>query len=245
MSTITDAPDASGQQLGGSPLPAVVDWALAVAIALGGLVWIVGGSALAFLVDRAVLAEGIEGGTVSVTFLSVDLTESELLEVSSAVVSWAGIGLVLIGVGMVLFAGGYAIRRRRALRRYRAAGEGSSFGSFVVLGAVASAVLSFLPFSPAFGGALAGYLERGESERSVGAGALSGLLTILPFVGLVLFTAGGLLAGLRGVTGPGLTVFVVTSVILTLAAGTAISAGLGAIGGYAGGRFAERRTSAE
>lgn len=245
MATTTNSSNASGHQTAGSPLPAVVDWALAVVIALGGVLWIVGGSALAFLVDRAMLAEGIESGTVSVTLLAVDLTESELLEVTSDIVAWTGVGLVVIGLGMVLFAIGYALRRRRAHRRYRASGEGSSFGSFVVLGAVVSAVLSFLPLSPAVGGALAGYLERGESERSLSAGALSGLVTILPFVGLVLFTAGGLLTGLLGVTRSGLAGFVVMVVLLSLAVGTAISAGLGAIGGYAGGRVAERRTAAE
>lgn len=244
MATTTTT-DTSGHQPPHGPLPKFVDWAVAVVIALGGMLWLIGGSALMFLVDRAMLAEGIEGGTVTVTALSTDLTEAEMVEVTSDVVSWTGTGLLLIGLGMMLFAIGYAVRRHRTHRRDRADGDNSSFGAFAVLGAVVSTVLSFLPFSTALGGALAGYLESAESERSVSAGALSGLLAILPFVGLALFTSGGLLTGLLGVTRQGLPIFVGMIVLLSLAVGTAISAGLGAIGGYAGGRFAERRMSTD
>jgi hypothetical protein len=245
VTTTTKAPDTADQHTSEWPVPEFVDWALAVVIGFGGLLWIVGGSALAFLVDRAMLAEGIEGGTVSVTLLSIDLTEAELLEVTSAVVSWTGSGLMLIGLALVLFAIGYAVRRHRTKRRHPADGAGRSFGSFAVLGALVSVVLSFLPFSPALGGALAGYLELGESERTITAGALSGLLAILPFVGLGLFTSGGLVAGLLGVTQPGLTIFTGLIVLLSLIFATAISAGLGAIGGYTGGMFASRRTTAD
>lgn len=245
MATTTRTPDTSGNQASNGPFPEFVDWAVALVIALGGLIWIGGGSVLTYLVDRAMIAEGIEGGTVTVSLLTTDLTEAQMLEVTSATVTWTGIGLMLVGLGMVLFAIGYTVRRHRTHRRYRTDGDVSSYGAFAVLGAVVSVFLSFLPFSPAVGGALAGYLERGESERLVSVGTLSGLLAALPFIGILLFAAAGLVAGLLAIEQFEPMVFVGTLMFLTATVGTAISAGLGALGGYVGGRIAESRTTSE
>ena len=221
-------------------LPEFVDWLVAAGIVLGGLISLVGGSALFFIVDRDLLAEGIEGGTVTVTLVQTELTDAEMLEVVLAVVSWTGIGLLVTGLGMVVFAIAYVIRRRRTHRRVQNGEAANSYWAYVVLGAVVTAVLSFIPFSPGIGGAIAGYLERGESDRTVSVGALSGLFSMLPLLAIVVASLGGLVAGLLAIDQAGVAIVVVVGLIFVLMLVATIGAGLGALGGYIGGRFAER-----
>lgn len=63
-----------------------------------------------------------------------------------------------------------------------------------VIGAVASVVLSFLPFGVVLGGAVAGYLQGAPKDYVEGAtvGALAGLLAFLPVLA-ALFLLGGVL----------------------------------------------------
>jgi hypothetical protein len=70
-------------------------------------------------------------------------------------------------------------------------GEGDTLLN-AVIGAVASIVLSFLPFGIVLGGAVAGYLQGAAKDYREGAmvGALAGLLALLPVAGL-LFVIGG------------------------------------------------------
>ncbi|MEF8812921.1 MAG: DUF5518 domain-containing protein [Halovenus sp.] len=244
MSTTEDTSNTENPEFDGHPtadggLPEVVDWVAGAIIALAGLLSLTGGSALLTLVDREALAEGIESGTVTVTVLDTELTEPETLDVAEAVVSWAGAGLLVTGLAMVLFAVGYVFLRRRARKRAGPDDSLRSYGAHAVLGALASVVFSFLPFSPAFGGALAGYLERGESDRTASVGALSGFLAVAPLLVLLVFVLGGLVTGMRAI-GQG-ELAAVTSLVLLFATVFAalISSGLGALGGYLGGRFAE------
>lgn len=221
-------------------LPEFVDWLVAAGIVLGGLISLVGGSALFFLVDRDLLSEGIEGGTVTVTLVQTELTDAEMLEVVLAVVSWTGIGLLVTGLGMILFAIGYVIRRRRTHRRVRNGETANSYWANVVLGAVATAVLSFIPFSPGIGGAIAGYLERGESDRTVSVGALSGVFSMLPLLVIVVAALGGLVSGMLAIDQAGVAIVVGMGLLFVLMLMATVGAGLGALGGYVGGRFAER-----
>lgn len=246
MSTTEDTSNTENPELDGHPtsdggLPEAVDWVAGAIVALAGLLSLTGGGALLTFVDREALAEGIEAetGTVTATAFDTELTEAETLDVAEAVVSWAGAGLLVTGVGMVLFGVGYVFFRRRARKRARPDDPRSSYGAHAVLGALASVVFSFLPFSPAFGGALAGYLERGDSDRTTSVGALSGLLAVVPVLVLLLAVLGGLFTGMRSI-GRG-ELAAVTSLVLLFAAVFAalISSGLGALGGYLGGRFAE------
>lgn len=46
-----------------------------------------------------------------------------------------------------------------------------------LIGAVVTVLVSFVPFSPIVGGAVAGYLERGDGIRI---GAISGLIAVIP-----------------------------------------------------------------
>jgi len=65
-------------------------------------------------------------------------------------------------------------------------GEGDTLLN-AVIGAVASVVLSFLPFGIVLGGAIAGYLQGAAKNYREGAtvGALAGLLALLPVLGLL------------------------------------------------------------
>ncbi|MFA9425757.1 DUF5518 domain-containing protein [Natronorubrum sp. A-ect3] len=242
-STSTERTSAEGHPVGRSPLPEFVDWLFGAIIALSGLLLVVGGSVLVFLVDRALLAEGIEDESVTVTVGTTELTDAESLTVADAVVSWLGPGLLLTGGGLVLFAIGYVILRHRAHRQARTGESISSFGTFAVLGAVTTVVLSFVPVSPAFGGALAGYLERGESDRTVSVGALAGLLPMLPLLLILLFVFGGLLSGLLAIEQVGNAIVIGAALLFSGLLIATIGAGLGALGGYVGGRLAERRAA--
>ncbi|WP_181685969.1 DUF5518 domain-containing protein [Halorhabdus salina] len=59
-----------------------------------------------------------------------------------------------------------------------------------VFGSVATAVLSFIPFSVVVGGGLVGYLEQPESGRSVSAGGVAGFLAMVPALAILTFGTG-------------------------------------------------------
>ncbi|MDG5817336.1 DUF5518 domain-containing protein [Natronococcus sp. A-GB7] len=241
--TPTERVDGERHPTAGGPLPEVVDWILATVVALFGLLSVVTGSALVFLVDRDELAAGIEDGTVTVTVGTTELTDAEALEVADAVVSWTGTGLLVVGVATVLVAVGYLVARRRAHRRNEAGEPASSYGTYALIGAVVTVVLSFVPFSPALGGALAGYLERGESERTVSVGALAGFLPAAPVLAILAFVLIGLIAGLLTIGQVGEAIVVGATLFLTAMLVATLVGALGALGGYVGGRFAERRAA--
>lgn len=223
----------------GRDLPEFVDWTAAAVIALCGLALSVGGSALAFAVDREMLAEGVRSGEITVVVFERQLTEAEMIEFTQVVVNWAGWGLLVTGVLMVLFAIGYVVVRHRA---HAAAGHGESTGSYLsaaVLGAIVTALVSFVPFSPVVGGGVAGYLEGLRSGRELGPGALSGVLGAAPLLAVLLFVTVGLYLGLAGVGAGGLGFVTVAAMLVAVMFVAAFGAGLGAIGGYVGGRIAD------
>ncbi|MDG5758005.1 DUF5518 domain-containing protein [Natronococcus sp. A-GB1] len=59
-------------------------------------------------------------------------------------------------------------------------GRGTSTALNAVLGGVVGIVLSFVPLSPVLGGAVAGYLEGGDTDDGLRVGALAGLVVLLP-----------------------------------------------------------------
>lgn len=56
-----------------------------------------------------------------------------------------------------------------------------------IIGAVVGVVLSFIPFSPILGGAVAGYLEGGSGRRGLKVGALAGFLMLIPLLFFAMF----------------------------------------------------------
>ena len=217
-------------------LPGVVDWLLATVVALTGLAILAGGSAMTFVVDRPLIADMVAEGNLQIEFLS----NADSIEVGLAMATWIGLGLIAIGAIMVVAAVAYAVVRRNARRTAEEAGtHRSDYAANALLGAVISALLSFVPFSPAIGGGVAGYLERGESERTVGVGALSGIVLMAPVLGFLLFLTIGLLLGLMAVDAGALALAVGAAMLMAFLVVAVAGAGLGALGGYVGGKLAE------
>lgn len=99
-----------------------------------------------------------------------------------------------------------------------------------IIGAVAGIVLSFIPLSTVIGGAIAGYLEDGDTNDGLRVGAIAGIIMLIPFVlfGLVfmMFLIGG------GPGGAPIAFGLFGFLILLLAA--VYTVGLSAVGGYLG-----------
>lgn len=111
-------------------------------------------------------------------------------------------------------------------------GQGDTLRN-AVLGAVLSIVLAFLPFSPLLGGIVAGYLQRTTRNDGLRVGAIAGLITIVPLLGLFSLFGGLFFLPMMGVNfralfGLGFVVVFVFAffVLFTVA--------LSAVGGYVG-----------
>lgn len=99
------------------------------------------------------------------------------------------------------------------------------------IGAVAGVILSFIPLSTLLGGAVAGYLEGGESGDGLKVGAIAGVFMLIPFVfigfAMMMFVIGG---GMMG--GPPFAFSLMMVFMLFL--GALYTVGLSAVGGYLG-----------
>lgn len=219
------------------PVPAAVDWILGALFVLVGLASAAGGAALLAAIDRSAIREAVVEEDVQ----SDVLTDAEIVDVAQAATTWGGVGLLVLGAVLVLGGIAYVLMRRRTHRRAAAGESVSHYGGNAVLGAVAAIVLSFVPFSQVAGGFLAGALERGGDRRSLGVGALSGVLSVAPLLVLLAFALGGVAAGLLGVGESAWALLVVAGLLLTLGTLATIGAGLGALGGFLGGRLAGDR----
>lgn len=105
-----------------------------------------------------------------------------------------------------------------------------------VVGAIVTVLVSFLPFSPVVGGAVAGYLEGPDTDQGLRVGAISGVFASIPLVllGLALVVFGSLFLGFGlGIVGV-LLVVVFGGLLLGL-----YTVGLSAIGGYLGAYVAD------
>ncbi len=223
----------------GPQLPEFVDWIAATVIAIAGVALTVGGGAIAAVVDRDLIEAGVDSGHLTVIIFERDLTEAEILEFTLEVVSWTGWGLLVTGVALILFAVGYVIVRHLAHRQTPETESAGSYRSSAVLGAVVTGILSFLPFSPVLGSGAAGYLEGYGTGRTVSVGAFSGFLAMVPVLLILVFVTIGLYAGLATVQDSGLGIVTVTAMLLVMLVTAAYGAGLGALGGFVGGRIAE------
>lgn len=108
--------------------------------------------------------------------------------------------------------------------------DGSSTVINAIIGAVAGIVLSFIPFSTVLGGAVAGYLEGGETSDGLRVGAIAGVIMLVPLVLIgtvfVLFFVG------FGTGGPPFAFWMMAFVVLLL--GAVYTIGLSAVGGFLG-----------
>jgi hypothetical protein len=114
-------------------------------------------------------------------------------------------------------------------------GEGDTLIN-AIIGGIASVVLSFIPFSPLFGGGLAAYLQGGTRNDGLKVGAYSGIVAGLPIAAIgglfvILFGFGAVGAG--GEAAGGFVIFILL-VLAGLAASLAYTVILGAAGGFLG-----------
>lgn len=104
-----------------------------------------------------------------------------------------------------------------------------------LIGAAVSVLLVFLPFSTVLGGAVAGYLQRGDLAGGAKVGGLSGLIASIPALLLGFLLLSFFVAVPVGPNAP--RTFAVGGLVLLLVAFAAIAAytvGLGAVGGAIG-----------
>lgn len=107
-----------------------------------------------------------------------------------------------------------------------------------VVGAVVAVVFSFIPFSTLLGGTLAGFLEGPDGREGLATGALSGLLTLVPFgvLGVVLLSALSIGLGFGLPIEGALLVLAVVAILGTLL--VAYTVGASALGGLLGAALA-------
>jgi hypothetical protein len=99
-----------------------------------------------------------------------------------------------------------------------------------LIGAIATFLLSFTGISPVLGGALAAYLEGGETRDGLRVGALSGVIASLPLALVVLL--GFALFPVSGDVGVAIGGIALLVVVVALIAGYVVA--LSALGGVIG-----------
>lgn len=100
-----------------------------------------------------------------------------------------------------------------------------------LVGAVVTVLVSFVPFSPIVGGAVAGYLEGGDGVR---VGAISGLIAVIP----LFFLAFTFLA-IVGIVAIDVAVFLVFVGLFVFAFVVTYTVALSALGGFLGEYLAD------
>lgn len=108
-----------------------------------------------------------------------------------------------------------------------------------LIGAVVAVVVSFIPFSPVLGGAVAGYLERRDGLR---VGTIAGLFTALPLLGLLVLFGGvvGALLGVRELFAGGILLIGLVAFLFVAVYTVALSALGGVLGVYVAEEFSDR-----
>ncbi|SEO10786.1 hypothetical protein SAMN05216388_100874 [Halorientalis persicus] len=229
----------NSQGIGSGTVSRTVDWAVTLVTILAGLLFAAGGAVLYSSADRSWIAAAVAEGTVH----SDGLTDAQLVDALHGLAWWGGIGLAVTGLLFVIAGVAFMAYRTRWHRRRAETGEtGPDTTTNAVIGAVVTVVTSFVPISPVLGGAVAGYLGRGDGRNGVRVGAYSGLVTSIPVIVLFAFLIGG--AAVVGVEiGVGLGAAAVALILLVALAVTVLTVvGLSALGGYLGVEFSERST---
>ena len=235
----------SGIRGGRRTVSRTIDWGVPALLLVGGLLAGLLASVLLGAADRVWITSLVADGTLT----SSDLTDAQLIDVSTALLWWAGIGLLVIA-GLMLVGGvAFGLSRRRT-RHTRLAGEDTGPGTAAngpdtaangpdtaanaIAGGVTSVVLSVVPFAPVLGGLVAGYLQGGSPREGMRIGAMAGAIAAIPLA--VLFTF--LLVGVVLVAGDlalgGTTLVVAVGLSVGLLGAIAYMIALGAVGGYVG-----------
>lgn len=202
-----------------------IDWVVGAVLGIAGVVVALGGTALYYGATRPRVADIV----ADAEFQSEMLTEAEAIDTLVALGQWTGMGLVVTGALVVLF--GIAVvvvhgRARRANRR-------TPPWILGIVGALVGSVLSFIPLSPAFGGATAAYLDPNHDANGLGTGALAGLFAFLPVLAISVFAAVGAFVGAPADA----TVAVVAVLGIVVVIAALYYVGVSAVGGYIGMKF--------
>jgi hypothetical protein len=115
-------------------------------------------------------------------------------------------------------------------------GRGDTFVN-ALIGAVVSVVTSFTGVGPLVGGAAAGYLQQQDGSAALKVGAISGAITLIPFVLFVLLFGSFLpiIPAMGGsATGAGIFGLFGLFFVVVLLIGAVYTVGLAALGGYIG-----------
>ena len=110
-----------------------------------------------------------------------------------------------------------------------------------LVGAVVTVVTAVIPFSPALGGGVAGYLQGGTDRDGLRVGALAGLLAAIPLLlvfGLVVLVMSFGMVVTGEMAGPLFVVALLFVIALFVVAYTVV---LSAVGGLVGSALADRR----
>jgi len=212
---------------GSGTLNAIFDAIVSLLIAIAGLGTAAAGIAVYGTADTATAEEIVADLEVTSTIM----TEAELVDAIHSFMVWGGIGLAVTGAALVVVGIGFLVYSRRL--RGRREGTGLVIDDryvLAVVGAVVSAVASFVPFSPVVGGGVAGYVRRRGNGLRIG--ALAGAALAAPYALVLAFLAGGAFAVNAGTIGLLIVITLVASVVLTVV--------LSAVGGYAGAVIADR-----
>lgn len=212
----------------GTEVPGIVDWVVGLFAALVGAGMAVGGGVAYWMLDRGEL----ESGLTDVPVPDLGLTRGELVTAALPALEWLFIGIVASGLVLVAGGVGFVLSRRRTRRRATQAGETpGTVWAHAVYGAATAALVPVAPLSGLVGGGVAGYLEP-PARSSSRAGALAGLVGLIPAIGILAAGAVGVVVGASAVgeLNAGLLIGGLGGGAL-LAVLVALSAGLGALGG--------------
>lgn len=109
-----------------------------------------------------------------------------------------------------------------------------------LIGAVVTVVTVFIPYSPALGGGVAGYLQQGGDREGLRVGAMAGLLAAVPIMlvfGLIFVVVFLGIAVSGEVAGPLFVVGILVVIALFVVGYTVV---LSAVGGLVGAALADR-----
>jgi hypothetical protein len=229
----TDRTDSETPADGRDPVPGMVDWVLGALVAAVGFVLTAVGAWLYTQVGEDEIAEAVAQEGVQVN----GLTESEFVTASGPFMDWLAGGVALTGLVAVGGAAVFVISRRRTRRRVsREGGTTATFWACAVYGAAVTVLVSFIPGSSVAGGGVAAYLHDGDSGIRTGAAAgLVGFVATLPLVAAL---TGGMTAGAAAIGESAAGGLLAATIVGGELVALALSAGLGALGGYLAAEYA-------
>lgn len=212
-------------------VPRWAEMAGGTVFAIAGLLMLGVGAVLLSLVDQTVLREVITAQDVDTGGLPL----SAFVDVLDTLATWAGIGLVVTGLGSVV-GGVWFILATQGRGGEEPNGSPTRLVS-AVLGGAAGIALSFVPLSPAIGGGVGGYV--GSDGQGLAIGSAAGLLVMLPALVPGLFLTIGIVVSAPwpggGPDGTALGTIVAAALLL----GTVGGIIAGGIGGFIGDLIAD------